>query len=274
LARGWAPPANLGRPYNSEFDDEYPSVVGNGKRVYFTSNRISGRGSYDIYHALLPDFARPVSPVRLAGKTLLAGSLRPVPAEVVLSAGPVRAAFTTEAKSGYAFSVELLNQRRYQISAHAPGYRLLEAELDTSTFFPDTNQEWDLLFVRDVKIPASVSLLLRCLDKEQNPLSAELNYRIMAPQQRSGKVRCGEKILLLGPTSASRDNPAVFLESLQIELKSNPKGFAPWRETFALSPLWDAYPQQIPEVVEKTIVLEPRRTSGKTKTKKTKGKRP
>ncbi|MDR3183778.1 MAG: carboxypeptidase regulatory-like domain-containing protein [Prevotellaceae bacterium] len=59
--RQWGKPENLGYPINSAADDIIYSVSDDGNRLYFSSNRISGKGGYDIY---MVNFMPGVLPVR------------------------------------------------------------------------------------------------------------------------------------------------------------------------------------------------------------------
>jgi outer membrane protein OmpA-like peptidoglycan-associated protein/tetratricopeptide (TPR) repeat protein len=47
--RQWSKPENLGYPINSTADDIVYSISDDGNRLYFSSNRLSGKGGYDIY---------------------------------------------------------------------------------------------------------------------------------------------------------------------------------------------------------------------------------
>ncbi|MDR2448924.1 MAG: carboxypeptidase regulatory-like domain-containing protein [Prevotellaceae bacterium] len=59
----WGKPENLGYPINSTADDIVYSISEDGNRLYFSSNRISGKGGYDIYRVnFMPD----VMPARRA----------------------------------------------------------------------------------------------------------------------------------------------------------------------------------------------------------------
>jgi outer membrane protein OmpA-like peptidoglycan-associated protein/tetratricopeptide (TPR) repeat protein len=59
----WGKPENLGYPVNSTADDLVYSISEDGNRLYFSSNRTSGKGGYDIY---LVNFMPDVMPVRRA----------------------------------------------------------------------------------------------------------------------------------------------------------------------------------------------------------------
>jgi len=45
----WSVPRNLGAPVNSRYSEKHPSISADGRRLYFTSNRPGGLGSYDIW---------------------------------------------------------------------------------------------------------------------------------------------------------------------------------------------------------------------------------
>lgn len=45
----WSVPKNLGVPVNSKYSEKHPSISADGRRLYFTSNRPGGLGSYDIW---------------------------------------------------------------------------------------------------------------------------------------------------------------------------------------------------------------------------------
>lgn len=45
----WSKPTNLGSPVNSRFSEKHPSVSADGRRLYFSSTRPGGLGSYDIW---------------------------------------------------------------------------------------------------------------------------------------------------------------------------------------------------------------------------------
>ncbi|MDR3180832.1 MAG: carboxypeptidase regulatory-like domain-containing protein [Prevotellaceae bacterium] len=59
--KNWSKPENLGYPINSTADDIVYSISEDGNRLYFSSNRTSGKGGYDVY---LVNFMPDVLPSR------------------------------------------------------------------------------------------------------------------------------------------------------------------------------------------------------------------
>jgi len=52
----WGVPVNLGKPINTEYDDDAPFIHPDGRTLYFSSKGHAGMGWYDIYKStLLPD---------------------------------------------------------------------------------------------------------------------------------------------------------------------------------------------------------------------------
>lgn len=47
----WRKPVNLGSSINTEYEEQLPSPVNNGNKLYFPSNRPGGKGGFDIYQA-------------------------------------------------------------------------------------------------------------------------------------------------------------------------------------------------------------------------------
>lgn len=45
----WSRPVNAGSPINSIYSEKHPAISADGRRLYFTSNRPGGKGSYDLW---------------------------------------------------------------------------------------------------------------------------------------------------------------------------------------------------------------------------------
>lgn len=45
----WSTPKNVGSPINSRYSEKHPAISADGRKLYFTSNRPGGFGSYDIW---------------------------------------------------------------------------------------------------------------------------------------------------------------------------------------------------------------------------------
>lgn len=251
-AKGWAPPLNLGKPFNSEFDDEYPTVIATGERVYFTSNRSEGLGAFDIYRARVPLFARPTIRLSLTGKTLIAGSKRPVSAKVILVSGEIKQQVETSAENGAGYKLQLNNQKQYQLRAEATGFRKIAEEFDTRTRYDHPEITKDLLFVRDIKLPKSVSYVVRIEDAAGKPLAVKAKYRLTPVQKRLSALKIGKKqsLLKVDDFGGSEEKALTALEGYVLEVQADKKGYEPLKEKRSLSTELDRFNDQVPELLE------------------------
>lgn len=64
----WSMPVNIGFPINTEEDDLGFVVSTDGKKAYFSSNKLSGKGGWDIYSFELYEQARPEKVVFMKGQ--------------------------------------------------------------------------------------------------------------------------------------------------------------------------------------------------------------
>jgi outer membrane protein OmpA-like peptidoglycan-associated protein len=79
----WTKPENMGYPVNSTANDNYFSLLANGKRAYFASDRKGGKGSQDIYYVDMPN-ENTSALTMLKGKILEAETGKPIPTKIYL----------------------------------------------------------------------------------------------------------------------------------------------------------------------------------------------
>lgn len=256
LEKGWSEPINIGKPFNSEFDDEYPTVTANGKRVYFTSNRVEGRGAFDIYRAQLPDFARPVTRMSFTGRTLIAGALRPLSAKIQLSAGVLQSEKETTASEGARFEFTIFNQRVYNTKVSALGFKTAHDEFDTRGVHDKKSVERDILLVRDIRLPKKLSLRLNFVDKEQNSINLTPEIRFVGAKKPRSFLRQNPILLIdLEHYADEQDKAIVELEALRIEVQAKKKGFANLRQVISVSEILDRYSGELSDEIETTLSL-------------------
>ncbi len=66
----WSEPKNIGYPINTVNDEVGFIVSTNGKKIYFSSNTLNGKGGWDIYSSILYEAARPEEVLFVKGKIL------------------------------------------------------------------------------------------------------------------------------------------------------------------------------------------------------------
>lgn len=255
--KGWAKPLNLGKPFNSNFDDEYPTVTANGERVYFTSNRSEGLGAFDIYRARVPLFARPTIRLSLAGKTLIAGTQRPVNARVSLVSGEIHQQSETSSEKGGNYRFQLINQKEYRLQAEAAGFRKIDNEFDTRKIYDKPEIEKNLLFIRDIKVPKVVNLLVTFVNAEGKSITPKAKQKLAPVQKRLVAPKPGKKqtLVRLEDFGGSEEKALTALEGFVIEVQAEKKGYQALKEKRSLSVVLDDYKEAVPETIEVRFVM-------------------
>jgi outer membrane protein OmpA-like peptidoglycan-associated protein len=80
----WTNPENLGYPVNTTSNDNYFTLIADGTRAYFSSDRKGGKGAQDIYYLDMPANASTIPLTMLKGKILNAETGKPIPTKMYL----------------------------------------------------------------------------------------------------------------------------------------------------------------------------------------------
>ncbi|PLX33432.1 MAG: hypothetical protein C0600_00480, partial [Ignavibacteria bacterium] len=83
MGDGWSKPVNLGRPLNSERNDEFFTLAAEGNTVYFSSRRDEGFGGYDLYRAA-PNPFPPGAVIVLSGTVRERRTMEPLSATLTV----------------------------------------------------------------------------------------------------------------------------------------------------------------------------------------------
>lgn len=253
-AEGWSKPLNLGKPFNSQFDDEYPTVIASGERVYFASDRPEGHGSYDIYRARVPLFARPTQRLSYKGRTFTGKNKRPVDAKLEFVSGEIRyQAETTVGKNG-AYEFKVINQKEYKVEAEATGYRKISETLDTRPIHESTVIEKDFAFVRDIKLPKTVSLAIEFTGPDGKPVTPKVKYRLVPKDRKleTLKVKNGAATLQILNTADYKSEEAAIteLDGFVLEVQAKKKGLGEISEKREIFQLLEDIKGEVPEVLK------------------------
>jgi outer membrane protein OmpA-like peptidoglycan-associated protein len=83
LADGaWSRPVNMGYPVNTPANDGYFSLIADGSRGYFSSDRKGGAGGHDIYMMDMPEDFETIPLTMIKGRILDADSGKPIPTRI------------------------------------------------------------------------------------------------------------------------------------------------------------------------------------------------
>jgi outer membrane protein OmpA-like peptidoglycan-associated protein len=80
----WTSPENMGYPVNTTANDNYFTLIADGTRAYFSSDRKGGMGGQDIYSLELPAESANIPLTMIKGKILNAETGKPMPTKIYL----------------------------------------------------------------------------------------------------------------------------------------------------------------------------------------------
>lgn len=127
----WSKPVNLGRPLNSEGDDNYFTISASGEQAYFSSTR-SGLGKTDLFQIDIPESLRPQPTVIIKGIVTDAKSHKPISAWVLVEdivTGDLIATNKSNSQSGD-YLVVLPAGRNYSVTANKDGFFFYSQNFD------------------------------------------------------------------------------------------------------------------------------------------------
>ena len=80
----WSNPENMGYPVNTTVNDNYFTLIADGTRGYFSSDRKGGMGGQDIYYIDMPAESADIPLTMIKGKILNAETGKPMPTKIYL----------------------------------------------------------------------------------------------------------------------------------------------------------------------------------------------
>lgn len=80
----WSSPENMGYPVNTTSNDNYFTLLADGRRAYFSSDRKGGMGGQDIYYIDMPAESANIPLTLIKGKILNAETGKPMPTRIYL----------------------------------------------------------------------------------------------------------------------------------------------------------------------------------------------
>ncbi len=80
----WSSPENMGYPVNTTANDNYFTLIADGTRAYFSSDRKGGMGGQDIYYIDMPSESANIPLTMIKGRILNAETGKPIPTRMYL----------------------------------------------------------------------------------------------------------------------------------------------------------------------------------------------
>lgn len=255
----WKKPLNLGKPYNSEYDDEYPTVVRSGNFMYFASNRQNGQGSFDIYRGKVPAFAKPEVVVTLKGRVKEKFSEKGLEANIRITDVEGERNFSTHQPEGL-YSADLINKKQYKMTVSAPGYQTIEYIADLRDIHTPVTIQKDFEMERALNLPKEVVVNIEFVNEKGKSLKPNATYRLTPDMSddailpfKKGKGRVS--VAAMSKYKKAEDALAA-LERMQLGVKATLKGYNDAAETKSLPELMRGNAGDMKGVIDWKIVMK------------------
>lgn len=255
----WKKPQNLGKPYNSTFDDEYPTVIRNGSYMYFASNREGGQGSFDIYRGKVPDFAKPEVVVTLKGRVKEKFSEKGIEANIRITDAEGERNFSTHQPEGL-YSANLINKKQYKMVVTAPGYAPIEYIADLRDVHTPVTIQKDFEMERTLAFPKDLNVNITFVSESGTVLKPNATYRLnpdikddtILPFKRSTGVI---KIPLMSKYKKPEDALAA-LERMQLSVAAKKQGFEELSETRSIMDLMHGNAGEMKDSIDLKLTMK------------------
>lgn len=260
----WKRPVNLGKPYNSPYDDEYPTVIRSGNYMYFASNRENGRGSFDIYRGKVPEFAKPEVVVTLKGRVKEKFSDKGIEANVRVADLDGERNFSTNQPEGL-YSADLVNKKQYKMTITAPGYRPMEYIADLRDMHTPITIQKDFEMERVIALPKDVLLRISFENENGKPLKPNATYRLppVVPDDTILKYK-GQVAQLKAPAMSRYSKPEdalTALETMRLAVRASLRGYDDLSEERAMADLLRGANGDIKGIIDVRFVMKSRQSS-------------
>ncbi len=214
----WTKPENMGYPVNTTANDNYFTLLADGKRAYFSSDRKGGQGAQDIYYIDMPDNASTVPLTMVKGKILNAETGKPIPTKMYVidkdSKKEVEFVYDPDPKTGD-YLIILPPAKNYDIVIESEGFLpyTLNVNIPNQDYFYELFQQITLKTIKqfDVVVGQEVSVKNAFYDTQQD-VKTDLRKTHEAQLVKSGSVDVYDMMLDL---MAANDKEGInYLVSL------------------------------------------------------------
>lgn len=190
----WTKPENMGYPVNTTANDNYFTLLADGKRAYFSSDRKGGQGAQDIYYIDMPENASTVPLTMIKGRILNAETGKPIPTKMYVidkaTKKDVEFVYDPDPKTGD-YLIILPPAKNYDIVIESEGFLpyTLNVNIPNQDYFYELYQQITLKTIKqfDVVVGQEVSVKNAFYDTQQE-VKTELRKTHEAQLVKSGNV--------------------------------------------------------------------------------------
>lgn len=227
-------PQNLGLPYNSLWDDEHPSVTKDGEYIYFSSNREDGYGLFDIYRAVVPEFARPEVLLTLDAIVKEKNTDKGIEANIELQGKEGTRRISSGLPNGN-FSFQLKNKYLYKILITAPGYYPLEEIIDLRKIHLGKTLQKTYELERIQELPPVFRIYLHFENEKGERLQPKTYYQVSPTMKKQREFTNENFFQIEGKTpQKSKQDVINYIKKFTLNITSKAAGYFDSQKTISL----------------------------------------
>lgn len=214
----WSSPENMGYPVNTTSNDNYFTLLADGKRAYFSSDRKGGQGAQDIYYLDMPENAMTIPLTMIKGKIINGETGKPMPTKMYVvdaeSKKELEFVYDPDPKTGE-YLIILPPSRNYDIIIESEGFLpyTLNVNIPNQNYFYELYQQINLKTIKqfDVVVGQEVQVKNAFYDTDHD-VKTDLRKSNEAKLVQTNKVDVYDMMLDL---MASQDKEGIdYLISL------------------------------------------------------------
>ncbi len=214
----WTSPENMGYPVNTTCNDNYFTLLADGKRAYFSSDRKGGQGAQDIYYLDMPENAMTIPLTMIKGRVINSETGKSMPTKMYVVDNETKKelefVYDPDPKTGE-YLIILPPSKNYDIIIESEGFLpyTLNVNIPNQTYFYELYQQVSLKTIKqfDVVVWQEVQVKNAFYDTDGD-VKTDLRKTNEAKLVQTGKVDVYDMMLDL---MASGDKEGVdYLVSL------------------------------------------------------------
>ncbi|MFM8744928.1 MAG: OmpA family protein [Cytophagales bacterium] len=214
----WTRPENMGYPVNTTANDNYFTLLADGKRAYFSSDRKGGQGAQDIYYLEMPENAMTIPLTMIKGRIINAETGKTIPTKMyvvdVETRKELEFVYDPDPQTGE-YLIILPPSKNYDVIVESDGFLpyTLNVNIPNQTYFYELYQQINLKTIKqfDVVVGQEVQVKNAFYDTDRDA-KADLRKSNEAKLVQNNKVDVYEMMLDL---MAANDKEGInYLVSL------------------------------------------------------------
>ncbi len=190
----WTKPENMGYPVNTTANDNYFTLIADGTRGYFSSDRKGGQGGQDVYFLDMPRNASGIALTMIKGRILDMETGKPMPTKMYVvdneTKKKVEFVYSPDPETGD-YLIILPPAKNYDIIIESEGFLpyTLNVNVPNQTYFYELYQQINLKVIKqfDVVVGQEVQVKNAFYDTDQD-VKSELRKTHEAKLVQSGNV--------------------------------------------------------------------------------------